>query len=65
MYINSVADKDMAATMLWAFLGPFIALPFAGLIADEKSWAGRVRIAFSSAIGYALGAAFVMGWLVK
>lgn len=64
MYINSVADKDMAATMLWAFLGPFIALPFAGLIADEKSWTGRALIALSSAIGYTLGAAFVMYYFV-
>lgn len=60
MYINSVADKDMAETMLWAFLGPFIALPFAGIVADEKSWAGRLRIAFSSAVGYTIGAALSM-----
>jgi len=60
MYINSVADKDVGATMLWAFLGPFIALPFAGLIADEKTWKGRVYIALASAIGYTVGAAFSM-----
>lgn len=60
MYINAVADKNVGATMLWAFLGPFIALPFAGLVADEKTWLGRVYIALWSAIGYTVGAAFSM-----
>jgi len=57
MYISSVSDKAVAATMFWAFVGPFIALPFAGLVADEKTWSGRVRIALSSSIGYVVGAA--------
>jgi len=61
MYISAVADKALAAVMFWAFMGPFIALPFAGLIADEKSWSGRVRIALASSIGYLVGAAISMG----
>ena len=65
MYINSVADKNITATMFWAFAGPFIALPFAGLIADEKRWSGRIAIAFSSAIGYTLGAAFSMNAILN
>ena len=56
MYISSVADKEMASTMLWAFLGPFIALPFAGYVADEKTWRGRFYLALSSSIGYTIGA---------
>ena len=56
MYISSVANKDMAQTILWAFLGPFIALPFAGYVADEKTWRGRFYLALSSSIGYAIGA---------
>jgi hypothetical protein len=56
MYISSVADKDMASTMVWAFLGPFIALPFAGYVADEKTWKGRFYLALSSSAGYAFGA---------
>jgi hypothetical protein len=61
MYISAVADKQLGAVMLWAFLGPFIALPFAGLVADEKTWSGRARIALSSAVGYLAGAAVSMG----
>ena len=60
MYINAVSDKAMAATMFWAFLGPFIALPFAGLVADEKTWSGRAKIALASSLGYVVGAAITM-----
>lgn len=60
MYINAVADKALGAVMFWAFVGPFIALPFAGLVADEKTWSGRVRIALASAVGYLLGALLSM-----
>lgn len=61
MYISAVADKALGAVMFWAFVGPFIALPFAGLVADEKTWSGRVRIALASAVGYLVGAAISMG----
>jgi hypothetical protein len=64
MYISAVADKAVGAVMFWAFMGPFIALPFAGLIADEKKWSGRIRIAFSSAIGYLVGAAISMSLIL-
>ena len=40
MYISSVSDKMVGSTMFWAFVGPFIALPFAGFVADEKTWRG-------------------------
>ena len=60
MYISSVADKNMTSTMLWAFLGPFIALPFAGYVADEKTWKGRFYLALSSSIGYTIGALISM-----
>lgn len=65
MYISSVADKDMAATMLWAFLGPFIALPFAGYVADEKTWKGRIYLAISSALGYVIGAMISMYFILQ
>jgi hypothetical protein len=65
MYISSVADKDMSSTMLWAFLGPFIALPFAGYVADEKTWRGRFYLALSSSIGYMIGAMLSMYFILK
>ena len=60
MYINSVADKDITSTMIWAFLGPFIALPFAAYVADEKTWKGRFYLALSSSMGYTIGAMLSM-----
>ena len=65
MYISSVADKNMSSTMLWAFLGPFIALPFAGYVADEKTWKGRFYLALSSSIGYTIGALISMYFILK
>jgi hypothetical protein len=50
MYISSVSDKVVGATMFWAFVGPFIALPFAGFVADEKTWKGRLFLALASSM---------------
>jgi hypothetical protein len=65
MYISSVADKNMTSTALWAFLGPFIALPFAGYVADEKTWRGRFYLALSSSIGYVVGAFISMYFILN
>jgi hypothetical protein len=64
MYISSVSDKELASTMFWAFMGPFIALPFAGYVADEKTWRGRFFLAISSSIGYVLGAFISMSFVL-
>jgi hypothetical protein len=60
MYISSVADKDMASTMFWA-----IALPFAGYVADEKTWKGRFFLALSSSAGYTIGALLSMQFILN
>ena len=65
MYISSVADKNMYSTALWGFLGPFIALPFAGYVADEKTWRGRFYLALSSSVGYVIGAFISMYFILN
>ena len=65
MYISAVSEKSLYSTILWAFLGPFIALPFAGFIADEKTWKGRFYLALSSSLGYAFGALVSMYFIIK
>jgi hypothetical protein len=65
MYISSVANEDLSTTALWAFLGPFIALPFAGFVADEKTWKGRVYLALSSSLGYTLGSLISMYFILN
>lgn len=58
MYISTVSEKSFTM-VFWAFIGPFLGLPFVGYMTESKVWADRVKLAFSSAIGYALGAIFV------
>ena len=65
MYISSVADKSITSTMFWAFVGPFIALPFAGFVADEKTWKGRFFLALASSLGYTIGALLSMYFILK
>jgi len=62
MYISTVSQNS-PYMLLWAFIGPFLGLPFIGYIVDEKSWIGRTKIAFASAIGYVIGALVV--FLIK
>ena len=62
MYISTVSDNS-PYMLLWAFIGPFLGLPFIGYIVDEKTWTGRLKIALASAIGYVIGALAV--FLIK
>ena len=58
MYISTVSSNS-PYMMFWAFIGPFLGLPFIGYIVDEKTWLGRFKIAFVSGLGYTLGAVIV------
>ena len=58
MYISTVSSNS-PYMLLWAFIGPFLGLPFIGYIVDEKNWTGRFKIAISSAIGYTIGSLVV------
>jgi uncharacterized protein YqgC (DUF456 family) len=41
--------------MIFAFIGPFLGLPFVGYMVESKSWNERLRMALASAVGYAIG----------
>ncbi len=58
MYISTVANRDIAM-IFWAFIGPFLGLPFIGYMIESKLWGDRLKIALASGIGYMLGAAMV------
>ena len=58
MYIKNVSDRS-AQMMFWASISPFITLPFAGYMVETKTWKDRVKLAFSQALGYFLGALVV------
>jgi hypothetical protein len=55
LYIATVSDRSIAM-IFFAFIGPFIGLPFAGYMVESKSWPERFKMAFACSIGYSLGA---------
>lgn len=55
MYIATVADRSIAM-IFWAFIGPFLGLPFVGYMVESKSWIDRIKMALASAVGYTMGA---------
>lgn len=58
-YITSVADKNMIAMVFWAFIGPFLGLPFVIYQIEAKNNYQRVQLAFCYGLGYATGAYLV------
>lgn len=58
MYIATVADRSIAM-VFWAFIGPFLSLPFVGYMIEAKNWSDRIVLALFSGVGYALGAVLV------
>jgi len=58
MYIATVADRSIAM-IFWAFIGPFLGLPFVGYMVESKSWPDRFKMALASSVGYVIGATFI------
>lgn len=58
MYISTVADRNVQM-IFWAFIGPFLGLPFVGFMVESKTWTERIKYALASAVGYSLGALLV------
>lgn len=58
MYIKNVADRSVQM-LFWAFIGPFLSLPFAGYMVESKGWEARIKMALSQGFGYLLGAIII------
>ena len=58
MYIATVADRSLSM-IFWAFIGPFLGLPFVGYMVESKNWKERILMALASSIVYAIGAFIV------
>jgi hypothetical protein len=54
-YITFVADKNPIGMFSFAFIGPFLGLPFVGYMIQSKNWKDRAIVALSQAIGYLIG----------
>jgi len=55
-YISAVAEKSYLSMAFFAFIGPFLSLPFVGFMVEAKGWPARLRLALCSGLGYAVGA---------
>ena len=58
-YISAVSDKHMAAMIFWAFVGPFLGLPFLAYQIEAKNNLQRTKLALCYGLGYAVGAYLV------
>jgi hypothetical protein len=63
-YIRFVAEANTVGMILFAFIGPFLSLPFAGYMVESKLWSERIKMALALSIGYVVGAIIVI-YLIK
>jgi hypothetical protein len=61
MYISTVAHNS-PLMVFWAFIGPFLSLPFVGYMVESKDWKSRLRLALASSMGYGVGSILVYLW---
>jgi hypothetical protein len=62
-YINYVADKNAIGMIIFAAIGPFLGLPFAGYMVESKTWKERILMAVIMAIGYMTGTIVVINFI--
>jgi hypothetical protein len=63
-YVHYITEVNPLGMMLFAFIGPFLGLPFAGYMVESKLWSERIKMAFALAFGYVAGALIVIN-LIK
>ena len=55
-YIAAVSNKEMYQMIFWAFIAPFLGLPFLKYQIEAKTDFDRIKLAICYGLGYALGA---------
>ena len=63
-YIRFVAEASPLGMIVFAFIGPFLGLPFAGYMVESKLWSERIKMALAMSLGYVVGALIVI-YLIK
>lgn len=58
-YITAVAERHMLSMIFWAFIGPFMGLPFLAYQIEAKNNRQRAQLALCYGLGYAFGAFLV------
>lgn len=64
-YIRYVSEANTLGMLFFAFVGPFIGLPFAGYMVESKLWKDRIKMAFALSIGYVCGVIIVINLILK
>jgi hypothetical protein len=59
-YIRAVSEGETVQMLFFAFIGPFLGLPFLGYMIDSKHWDERIYNALALAIGYLIGCIVVI-----
>jgi hypothetical protein len=59
-YIRFVAEANTPGMLFFAFIGPFLGLPFAGYMVESKLWSERIKMAFALSLGYVVGVLIVI-----
>ena len=59
-YIRYVSETNTLGMLFFAFISPFLGLPFSGYMVESDNWNERIKMAFSLAFGYVVGALLVI-----
>ena len=59
-YIRYVSEANTIGMLFFAFISPFLGLPFSGYMVESDNWNERIKMAFSLAFGYVVGALLVI-----
>jgi len=63
-YIRYVSEANTLGMLFFAFISPFLGLPFSGYMVDSENWNERIKMACSLAFGYVTGVIIVIN-LIK
>ncbi len=64
-YVHYISESNAVGMVIFAFVGPFLGLPFAGYMVESKKWSERIKMAFALAFGYVAGALIVVNLIQK
>jgi hypothetical protein len=59
-YITNVTEKNTLGMIFFAFIAPFLGLPFAGYMVESKLWSERIYMALALSVGYVAGSVVVI-----
>ena len=63
-YIRSVSEANATGMLFFAFIGPFLGLPFISYLIESESRLERFKMALASGVGYMVGALIVI-YIIK